>query len=80
MENKIPQALQDIQIVFSNYIHEIKACFKEEVRVAVIIRNTTRDNANIVIGDATTEDINLVVNQADSLMQIPGEESKIIKP
>lgn len=71
-EPVIPQAIQDLQILLSKHIEEIKACFKDDVKIAIVIRNTTRNGANIVIGDATTEDINLVVNYADEMLDVPG--------
>lgn len=73
IETDVPQALKDLQLLLGTQVKEIKACFKDDVKVAIVIRSTTRNSANIVIGDATNEDINFVIEQA-AIVQVPSND------
>ena len=51
------EKLQVLQDKLSEMINEIKTMFSEPVRVSIVVKNSNAPGRDVVIGDATRDDI-----------------------
>lgn len=53
--------LANLQTALSLSIGAVKSCFRTPVRVAIIVRNPSVGDGDVMIGDATAEDVRHVL-------------------
>lgn len=49
--------VQNMKETLALYLDKTKRLFKDNVHVAIVVRNIEHENGDVIIGDATKEDI-----------------------
>ena len=64
----------ELQAYLSTVIERVKRVFKVPTRVAIVIRTPTLEMGNVLIGDATPEDIADVLRDVAGMEFYPGND------
>lgn len=71
--------LEHLQDKLSDLIHEVKDCFNEPVKVAIVVKNPSCHTKNVFIGDATEEDVHQAIAElATDCTVIEAREAKLV--